>query len=146
MKNRFINKLKLFAPAILFGIVLIFGVNALTAMAEDIVPTFLPTDSTTATMAGAGRLSCSELGTLIRKGDISLRDLPCFIKYFAQTLITIGGSLALIFVMIGGYTYVLGSDEDKEKAKKTITYALIGLAVSLLSWVIVDLALRLATE
>jgi hypothetical protein len=48
--------------------------------------------------------------------------------------------------MVGGYKYVIMSDESKEKAKKTITYALIGLAVSLLAWVLIDLVIQVATE
>ena len=48
--------------------------------------------------------------------------------------------------MVGGYRYTIGSDEQKDVAKKTITYALIGLAVSLLAWIMVDIVLQFATE
>lgn len=90
--------------------------------------------------------ACIGLAQRIRTGDITLRQIPCFIKYFSQTLIAIAGSLAVIFVMIGGYRYVIGSDEQKDVAKKTITYALIGLAVSLMAWILVDIVLQFATE
>lgn len=90
--------------------------------------------------------ACVGLSTMIRTGEIALRNIPCFIKFFTQTLITMAGSLAVVFVMIGGYRYVIGSDQDKDAAKKTITYALIGLIVTLAAWLIVDLVLQFATE
>lgn len=105
-------------------------------------PSLLPSEDTD--IGGRGD-ACIGLSTMIKTGEIHLRNIPCFIKYFTQTLIGLAGSLAVLFVMIGGYRYVIGG-EDKEKAKKTITYALIGLAVSLLAWVIIDLVLQVATE
>lgn len=90
--------------------------------------------------------ACVGLSNMIRTGTLSLRQIPCFIKYFSQTLIAIAGSVAVIFVMIGGYRYVLGADEAKDDAKKTITYALIGLGVSLLAWIMVDIVLQFVTE
>ncbi len=90
--------------------------------------------------------ACVGLADRIRTGNITLRQIPCFIKYFSQTLIAVAGSLSVIFVMVGGYRYTIGSDEQKDVAKKTITYALIGLAVSLLAWIMVDIVLQFATE
>ena len=106
-------------------------------------PSVLPGDD--ANVGGYGD-ACVGLAQMIRTGDITLRQIPCFIKYFSQTLIAIAGSLSVIFVMVGGYRYVLGADEAKDEAKKTITHALIGLAVSLLAWIMVDIVLQLLTE
>ena len=107
------------------------------------IPTFLPGENEN--LGGYGD-ACIGLADMIRTGNIHLRNLPCFVKFFSQTLIGVAGSLSVIFVMFGGYRYVLGRDEDKEAAKKTITYALIGLAITLLAWIIVDLVLQIATE
>ena len=107
------------------------------------IPTLLPVDDVN--LGGTGDV-CVGLATMVKTGDIHLKNLPCFIKFFAQTLIGIGGSLAVIFVMIGGYRLVLGPDSDKDAAKKTITYAIIGLVITLLAWVIVDIILQVATE
>lgn len=90
--------------------------------------------------------SCVGLATMIQTGDIHLRNIPCFIKYFTQTLVGLAGSIAVVFVMYGGYKYVIFPEGEKDKAKKTITYALIGLAVSLLAWVLIDLVIQVATE
>ena len=105
-------------------------------------PSVIPGDN--ANMGGYGDY-CVGLAQMIRSGDLSLRQIPCFIKYFSQTLIAVAGSISVIFVMIGGYKYTL-SDENQDEAKKTVTYALIGLALSLMAWVLVDIVLQLATE
>lgn len=136
--------LKKFLPAALLGVFLLFALVPL-AMAQGgfAPPSVLPGDD--AAIGGYGD-ACVGLAGMIRTGDLSLRQVPCFIKFFSQTLIAIAGSLSVIFVMIGGYRYVLGADEAKDEAKRTITYALIGLAVSLLAWILVDVVLQLATE
>ncbi len=106
-------------------------------------PTLLPGDDTD--IGGYGDV-CIGLGTMIRTGDISLRQIPCFIKFFSQTLIAIAGTLSVIFVMVGGYRYTLAGESQHEEAKRTITYALIGLIVSLLAWILVDIVIQFATE
>jgi hypothetical protein len=113
-------------------------------LAQDFAPpTVLPSDDTQ--IEGYGD-ACINLADRIRTGDIQLRQIPCFIKYFSQTLIALAGTLSVIFVMVGGYRYVLGSDAEKDKAKNTILYSLIGLAVTLLAWVMVDTVLQFFTE
>jgi len=138
--KHFFNRLTVMGLAGFFALDLAPSALAQTNFAP---PSVLPGDNTN--IGGFGD-ACIGLANMIRTGQISLRQIPCFIKYFSQTLIAIAGSVAVIFVMYGGYRYVLGSEEGKGEAKKTITYALIGLAVSLLSWTMVDIVLQLATE
>lgn len=125
-------------------LVLLFVLFALygDVFAQD-MPTLLPAENVN---IGGVTDECTGMGDMIRSGNIHLRNLPCFIKYFTQMLVGLAGSIAVLFVMIGGYRYVISSDEKKDEAKKTITYALIGLAVSLLAWIIIDLVLQIATE
>ena len=107
-------------------------------------PTLLPAENVD--IGGRGG-ACIGLADMIRSGDIHLRNIPCFIKFFTQTLVGVAGSIAVVFIMIGGYRYVASSEEDaKSGGKKTIIYALIGLAVSLMAWIIIDLVLQIATE
>ena len=106
-------------------------------------PTLLPAEDVD--IGGRGG-KCIGLADMIRTGEMHLWNIPCYIKFITQTLVSLAGTLAVIFVMIGGYKYVIGRDEDKDAAKKTITYALIGLAVSLMAWIIIDIVLRAATE
>lgn len=106
-------------------------------------PSVLPGDNTN--IGGYGD-ACIGLANMIRNGTLSLRQIPCFIEFFSQTLIAVAGTISVIFIMIGGYRYVLGSENGKDDAKKTVTSALIGLAVSLTAWILVDLVLQFATE
>lgn len=74
----------------------------------------------------------------------SLRQLVLtIVKYFLGFL----GLLAVIMVIYGGVTYVIsaGNDEAIGNAKKIILYALIGLIVILLSFVIVQAVLGAGT-
>ncbi len=107
------------------------------------IPTLLPGQNEN--LGGEGD-ACIGLADMIRTGNVHLRNLPCFIKYFSQTLIGMAGSLAVVFIMIGGYRYVMSGEHGKDEAKKTITYALVGLAVSLLAWILVDIVLQVITE
>jgi hypothetical protein len=127
-------------PFVLFTMLFSWGG---IAIAQYQPPTLLPAEDVD--IGGRGDV-CIGLADKIRTGDIHLRHIPCFVKFFTQTIIGIAGSLAVVFVMIGGYRYVIGPDEQKDAAKKTITYALIGLAVALLAWIITDVALQLITE
>ena len=50
------------------------------------------------------------------------------------------GALSVIFVIVGGFRYVIsgGNPGDVVRAKATITYALVGLFVSILAVTIVN--------
>ncbi len=50
------------------------------------------------------------------------------------------GALTFLFVVIGGFRYVIsqGKPEDASKAKNTIIYALIGLAITISAAAIVN--------
>lgn len=54
-------------------------------------------------------------------------------------LLVIAGILAVLFIIIGGIRYILahGNEEQAEAAKGTITHAVIGLVIIILSFVIV---------
>ncbi len=76
----------------------------------------------------------------INDGSCGLQDIPFFIYYFVNFLIGIAGTLAVLMLMYGGYQYIVGGivEDQKAKAKKTITYAVAGLIVSSLAWVIIN--------
>ncbi len=79
-------------------------------------------------------LSCA-----IKSGRVHLWMLPYFITYVVNFLIYISGTIAVLFVLLGGFWYMTGGiTDDKEKGKKTITYALMGLVITLLAWIIVN--------
>ncbi len=137
-------KIALFTLPLGILLILVLADGAVFAQTNFQPPTFLPAEDVD--IGGRGDV-CIGLAGMIRSGDIHLRNLPCFIKFITQTIIGIAGSLSVIFVMLGGYRIVVSpNDEAKASGKKTITYALIGLAVTLLAWIIVDLVLQVATE
>ncbi len=80
-------------------------------------------------------LSCA-----IKSGRVHLWMLPYFITSIVNFLIYISGTVAVLFVLLGGFWYMTGGlTDDKEKGKKTITYALMGLVITLLAWIIVNI-------
>lgn len=77
-------------------------------------------------------------------GQTSLRGLVLtIVNYFLGFL----GLLAVVMVIYGGVTYVssAGNDEAVGKAKKIIMYALIGIVIILLSFVVVKAILGAGT-
>lgn len=80
------------------------------------------------------------LGCAIKTGRIHLWMIPYYIAYMIEFIISIIGLVSVLFVMLGGYFYAWGGvQEDKEKGKKTVMYALVGLALAALSWIIVNI-------
>lgn len=81
-----------------------------------------------------------DLGTKINCGTISLSDLPLLIVYWIDYLTWIAGSLAVIFIMVGGVQYMVGSLSDtKDAGRDTLTYAVIGLIVTFVSWLAINM-------
>lgn len=81
-----------------------------------------------------------ELGRKIEDGTIGLKDIPIFIVKAIDFFTKLAGSLAILALIYGGGQYmfseILGT---KEEAKKTIMYALGGLAVTMLAWLIINI-------
>ena len=67
------------------------------------------------------------------------KDLGKLIIAVVQILLVVAASVATIFLIVGGYRYVTasGSEEQTEAAKKTMSGAIIGLVVIVLSFAIV---------
>ena len=76
----------------------------------------------------------------IKDGTVSLNDVPIMIIYWIEWLLSIAGGIAVIFVMYGGFQYMIGGlTNEKEQGKNTLIYALSGLVVTFLAYIIVDL-------
>ena len=58
-----------------------------------------------------------------------------------QILLMVVGSLSVLFLIIGGSRYVTaaGNEENAESAKKTMTHAIIGLVIVILSFAIITI-------
>ena len=73
-------------------------------------------------------------------GD-SLSDIPRLLSNAALILLGFVGALSVIFIIVGGIQYITsaGNSGGTEKAKKTITYAIGGLALALSTGAIINL-------
>ena len=86
-------------------------------------------------------LSCG-----IKTGRIDMWLIPYYLVRVIDFGLLLAGLLSVLFIVIGGYHMIIGSyTEDKEKGKKTILYALGGLALCLLAYTVVNLILLFVT-
>ena len=81
-------------------------------------------------------------GGIAQAGDIKSsfifsRLIPFLIKYAIRLAV----ALSVIALIIGGYQFIVsfGNSEKRQKAQKTITYALIGLVISITAYGIVTI-------
>ncbi len=81
-----------------------------------------------------------DLGTKIKGGCVQLSDVPFIVIHLIDLFTKLAGTIAVIFLLYAGFQMIIsGVTDDREKAKNTIKYALTGLIVSFLAWVIVNL-------
>lgn len=60
----------------------------------------------------------------------------------------IGAMLAVVFIIVGGYQYVTsaGSEDAAKKGRRTLVYAVIGLVIIILAYVIVQTVYNFLTK
>lgn len=70
------------------------------------------------------------------------------IKRILNILLTLGGVVAVLFIVLGGYEYITsrGSEERAKSGRKTMTYAIIGLVAILLAFMLVTVLTNLFTQ
>ena len=110
---------------------LYFGVGIMPAFVQRMSLVYAQTTQSTLT---------PDNNSCMKTGDCHLSDIPFFIQYIASYLVGIAGTISVVMVMWGGYQWIMGgvSEDQKGKGKKTLTYAVIGLIITLLSWVIIN--------
>ncbi|MFH1375870.1 MAG: hypothetical protein ABIH35_04350, partial [Patescibacteria group bacterium] len=118
---------KLAASAIV--LVLLLSFSAVTWAAE---ATLIPTDDNE-------KPEYQGLAKSFRTGEFELWQLGDYVQYLIEVLIYFAGGISVLFIVIGGYKYMIGSvSDDKEAGKKTIMYALGGFVIAVLAWTIVN--------
>jgi magnesium-transporting ATPase (P-type) len=77
-----------------------------------------------------------------------LSQVEGFAQSIIQVLIVLAGLLAAVFFVIGGITYIMssGNPERLDKAKNTIIYSGIGLAIAIAALVLTTIVTQLATS
>ncbi len=76
------------------------------------------------------------------EGDVAtLRCVPIVIKNVVQWALIFAGVVALFLIIFAGFKFVTskGDPQEVDNAKKTLTYAIIGLLLILLSFAILNL-------
>lgn len=70
------------------------------------------------------------------------------LQLLAGSLLYLAGPLAILFIAFGGSSYITahGKQEQMEKAKKTIMYAIIGLLVVVFSYIIIQAVIGFAIK
>ena len=73
-------------------------------------------------------------------GIYEIADIIDILGSVLQVLFTFAAVIAVIYIIIGGYHYVTayGNPETAEKGKQTLTWAIIGLVIVILAFVIVQ--------
>lgn len=91
-----------------------------------------------------------ESGPLAEKftsGDFDWIDIVYYALYLIRFLVSVAGIVAVILLMISGFQYIFGASmDDDEQGKKSIQNTLIGFAIVLLSWTIVDLIISVVSS
>lgn len=86
------------------------------------------------------------LGCAIKSGYMKFWMVPFFITRALNFIIGLSGLISVLMVMVGAFFYIAGGiNEDKEKGKTVITYAIGGFVLTTLSWAIVNGILLLLT-
>ena len=71
-----------------------------------------------------------------------------FIRSIIQLIAGLAGLVATGFFVAGGFTYITssGNPEQLDKAKRTLTWSAIGLAIVIAAFVISNIVTTLATQ
>jgi hypothetical protein len=75
-------------------------------------------------------------------------NVVCILRAVLMFILSIAFIVAVIFLVIGGFRYITsqGNEEGIEKAKGTITNAIIGIVVIVLAWIILTIVLNLVSS
>jgi heme/copper-type cytochrome/quinol oxidase subunit 2 len=91
-------------------------------------------------------LQTSGLQSIFGTGGLnSSQSLSDLIANVIRVLLIFAGVIAIVFVIIGGYQYIVsgGNEETAEKGKKTLINAIIGIVVIVLAYAIINVIVNL---
>jgi len=87
-----------------------------------------------------GDENITRLADRVEMGTLGVLDILYFIVKLIDLVSALAGTLSVLMLLYGGFQYMIsGLNDDKESAKKTIRYAITGLVVSFLAYLIVNL-------
>ncbi len=80
------------------------------------------------------------LGEAFKDGSLALVHMPYLLIYLIDFFSKLAATLAVLAIVWGGIQYIFsGVSEEKESAKNTLKYAIIGLFVTFWAWITVNM-------
>src|SRR3989338_1919712 len=72
---------------------------------------------------------------------VNISDFRELLTKIINSFLYFAGGIAVLFIVIGGFQYVAsrGNEEATEKAKKTVTYAVLGIVIIVMAYAIVSI-------
>ncbi len=91
-------------------------------------------------LLGYPAITLAQVITLENPLEGQYETIPEFIEGILKIVVQIGVPIAVFFIIYAGFLFVTsrGSDSQLEKAKTTLTWALIGSAILLGAWVLAN--------
>lgn len=85
--------------------------------------------------------------TKVTGGFASQTTIGGFLLLVVKDLLILSAVVAILFIIIGGFTYMTssGNQESADKGKKMVTNAIIGLVIIVLSYTIITVVLNTIT-
>ncbi len=79
---------------------------------------------------------------------VDIRDFGSLLTRAIGWMLYFAGGIAVLFLLVGGFQYIAarGNEEATEKAKKTITGAVIGIVIIIMAYAIVTIVSNLVTR
>lgn len=87
--------------------------------------------------ARASSFSIESIGSQLGLGDVDIKTTAVHILNLVLGFLPL---VALVMIMLGGFTWLTsgGNEERVDRAKKTISAAVIGMVLVLLAWAVVS--------
>ena len=87
-------------------------------------------------------------GVLAQSAGGDVQQISIFIKSVIQVVASLAGLVATGFFMLGGMSYITstGNPIALQKAKRTIIFAGLGLAITIAAFALTDMVSNLATK
>lgn len=94
---------------------------------------------------GLGAVQTSAFPNQGGGGVLGANTVVGVIAVIIKLMLFVAGALAVLFVVIGGIMYLTsaGNEEQAAKGRKTVTNALIGIIIIILSYVVVNVVVNL---
>lgn len=76
--------------------------------------------------------------------DYTTADIGTLITNITRLALLLAGGIAIVYIIIGAISYLTayGNEEKATQGKKTVTWALVGLAVVILSEMLINEVMR----